>query len=203
MAGAATNRNLIDPDASSYDVMAIYGALMLEVQTMELAAAALSLLAELDPDRTSRASLARQLDAAFRKSRHAFRRGSLSASRDRLRGRIDEKLLVEIDELLAHRNRLAHRFLLERMITTEGGARFRPGTALEIVEYERRFKSTGEKIQEEAKRRTRGLPGAPEDLETVLDRFARSIVFGGDVSAGELAGPGPPSPQVPGYDGEA
>jgi hypothetical protein len=179
-----------DLDASSYDVMAIYGALMLEVQLFEMNVAVLSLVAESDPERRSNASLRRQLDAAHRKSRHTFRRGSLSASRDRLKGKIDDDLLAEVDELLAYRNRLAHRFLIERMVA-EGDPRFKGGTALEILEYARHFKATGRKVQKETERRTGVSPGAPRDIETLLERFARSIMVGGDVTASELEGSEP------------
>jgi hypothetical protein len=174
-----------DLDASTYDVMAIYGALMLEVQVFEMNVAVLSLVAESDPERRSNASLRRQLDAAYRKSRHTFRRGSLSASRDRLKGRINEDLLAEIDELLAHRNRLAHRFLIERMVV-EGEPRFQGGTALEILEYARHFKAIGRRVQKETERRTRDSPDAPGDIERLLERFAHSIILGGDVRAREL-----------------
>ncbi|HEY5943628.1 MAG TPA: hypothetical protein VIT89_12315 [Solirubrobacterales bacterium] len=182
---AAGDSERVDPDGSTYDVMAIYGALMLEVQVFEMNVAVLSLVAESDPERQSNASLRRQLDAAYRKSRHTFRRGSLSASRDRLKGRINEDLLAEVDEFLAHRNRLAHRFLIERMVV-EGEPRFKGGTALEILEYARHFKATGRRIQKETERRTRDSPDAPGDIETLLERFAHSIMLGGDVTAREL-----------------
>jgi hypothetical protein len=64
--------------------------------------------------------------------------------------------------------------------------RFRKGTALEIIEYARRFGSTGKRINEETERRTRDLPGAPDGIAEILDRFARSIMLGGDVAASEL-----------------
>lgn len=195
MAGAGpADHGPIDPDASTYDVMAIYGALMLEVQTFEMSAAVLSLVTEVDPERRSNASLRRQLDTAYKRFRHPFRRGSLSASRDRLKGKIDIGLFAEIDELLAHRNRLAHRFLIERMVAPD---RFKKGTALEIIEYARRFGGTTKKIKEETERQTRDLPGAPEGVDAIIDRFARSIVLGGDVAASELADPGPRSSATP------
>jgi hypothetical protein len=132
-----------------------------------------------------------------------FRRGSLSASCDRLKGKIDDELFAEIDELLGHRNRLAHRFLIERMIAAEGGFSFKKGTALEILEYARSFGTTGKRVKEETERRTRDLPGAPEGVEAILDRFARSIMLGGDVAASELADPGPRSFASPGADKSA
>jgi hypothetical protein len=187
----------IDPDGSSYDVMAIYGTLMLEVQALELSVATLSLIVNLDPGRPSGASIRRQIDAAYKRSRHAFHRGSLSASRDRLRGKIDDELFAEIEDLLPHRNRLAHRFLVERMIEAYGSTRFKPGTALEILEYARRFKSTGKKVQGEIRRQTQDLPDAPDEIASVLDRFARSVVFAGDVSAIDLRDPPSPSSAPP------
>lgn len=78
----------IDPDASAYDLMAIYGALMQQVQTYELLLATLALLVEVDPKRVSNATLKRQLKAAVRKGVHAFQNGSPAASRDRLEGEV-------------------------------------------------------------------------------------------------------------------
>jgi hypothetical protein len=67
MAGAGpANDGPVDPDASTYDVMSIYGALMLEVQTFEMSTAVLSLVAEVEPERRSNASLRRQLDSAYK-----------------------------------------------------------------------------------------------------------------------------------------
>jgi hypothetical protein len=193
---ASDREGQIDPDGSSYEVMAIYGTLMLQVQALELSVAALSLIADLG--RSSGASIRRQIDAAHKRSRHAFHRDSLSASRDRLRGKIDDELFAEIEGLLPHRNRLAHRFLVERMIEAYGSTRFKPGTALEILEYARRFKSTGKKVQGEIRRQTQDLPDAPDEVASVLDRFARSVVFAGDVSASELRDPASLSTAPPG-----
>jgi hypothetical protein len=180
--------------------MAIYGTLMMEVQTLELSVAALSLIVAVEPGHSSKASLRRQIGAVYKKGRHAFHRGSLSASRDRLRGKIDDRLFAEIEDLLPHRNRLAHRFLVERMTESRGASRFKPDTALEILEYARRFKATGDRVEEEIGRRARDLPDEADEVTSVLDRFARSIVFEGDVVAAELrdrpSGPAtPPGPE--------
>jgi hypothetical protein len=171
----------IDPDGSAYDVMAIYGTLMLEVQSFELGVASLSLIAEIDPSQTSNASVQRQIMVAYKKSRHRFHRGSLSASRDRLKGKIDSQLFAEIERLLPHRNRLAHRFLVDRIAGSSQEARFKTGTALEVFEYARSFKETGARVQDATRRYAEKLPGPPNEIASALEAFARSVVFEGDV----------------------
>lgn len=168
----------IDPDASAYDLMAIYGALMQQVQTYELLLATLALLVEVDPERVSNASLKRQLKAAVRQGVHAFQNGSPAASRDRLEGEVPADLHRELAELVPHRNRLAHSFLLQEVIDGEAGPRFRPGTALQIVQYAQRFGALNRKLQEEMIRRAASVPSAPEEIQPLIDKLARSIVLG-------------------------
>jgi hypothetical protein len=168
----------IDPDASAYDLMAIYGALMQQVQAYELLLATLALLVEVDRERVSNATLKRQLKAAVRKGVHAFQNGSPAASRDRLEGKVPTDLHRELAELVPHRNRLAHSFLLQEVTDGETGPRFRPGTALQIVQYAQRFGTLNRKLQEELIRRAAAVPSAPEEIQPLIDKLARSIVLG-------------------------
>jgi hypothetical protein len=167
----------IDPDAGIYDVMSIYGALMLQVQTFEVGLAALALMVEIDPDRVSQASPERQLRKAIKKALHAFQAGSPSASRDRLKGRIPELLYDHISQLIPHRNRLAHRFLIEQIFNPDGGQRFRQGTALQIVRYAQSFETINREIDGEVKRIADTFPDAPDDLDELMADLARAIVL--------------------------
>jgi hypothetical protein len=180
----------IDPDASAYDLMAIYGALMQLVQTYELLLASLALVVEVDPARISNASLKRQLKAAVRKGVHVFQNGSPAASRDRLEGKIPGDLHSELADLVPHRNRLAHSFLVQQIVDGEAGPRFRPGTALEIVKYAQRFTVINRRLQEELTSRATSLTSAPEEIQPLIDKLARSIVLGKP-----LAGPKAPKPR--------
>jgi hypothetical protein len=167
----------VDPDASSYDVFSIYGALMQEVQSFELSLAGLALVVEIDPNSVSNASLERQLKKAIKRGRHAFQAGSPAASRNRLEAKIPDDLYSEIDQLIPHRNRLAHRFLIERMIDAEDGPRFKSGTALEIVQYARRFGAANKRVVAETERIAADSPDTPAEILPIIDRLARAIVF--------------------------
>jgi hypothetical protein len=168
----------IDPDASAYDVLAIYGALMQQVQAFEVLLASLALLVEVDPKRTSGASLRRQLRSALSKGVHAFQNGSPAASRDRLQGHLSADLQQEIAALVPERNRLAHSFLVQQALEAADGPRFRQGTALQIIEYARKFTATNRKLELEMKRRSAELPGPPEEISELMDRLAHRVVLG-------------------------
>jgi hypothetical protein len=171
-------RPAIDPDASAYDVLAIYGALMQQVQAFEVLLAALALLVEADPNRVSNAGLERQMRSAIAKGVHAFQNGSPAASRDRVKGHLAPELEEEVVALVPERNRLAHSFLIQQVQESSGGARFRPGTVLQIIEYAQRFAAINKKLELEMKRLTEELPGTPEEIANLIDRLARGIVLG-------------------------
>jgi hypothetical protein len=169
----------LDPDASSYDIFAIYGALMQGVQIFEGTLASLALLVETDPEKVSNASLKRQLKAAIKEGVHAFQKGSPAASRNRLEGKIPDELYREIDALVPHRNRLAHSFLIQQLVDTAEGPRFRPGTALQIIEYAQRFGAVNRRLGEEMKQLAAGPPGAPAEIAPLIDQLSRAIVLDG------------------------
>lgn len=167
----------IDPDASIYDVMSIYGALMLQVQTFEIGLATLALVVEIDPGRVSQASPERQIKKAIKKALHAFQAGSPSASRDRLKGKVSEPLYDQISQLIPHRNRLAHRFLVEQLFNPGGEQRFRQGTAFQIVRYVQSFEAINREIDGEVQRIASTFPDAPDDLDELMADLARAIVL--------------------------
>ena len=170
----------VDPDRSAYDLFAIYGALMQQVQTYELLLATLALIVEADPQRVSNASLERQLRNAIRKGVHAFQRGSPSHSRDRIEGRVSEKLFSEVSELVDERNRLAHAFLVQQLDGDAAPPRFRQGTALQIIQYAQRFGAVNTKLDAEIRARAAALPDPPEQIGELIERLARSIALGTD-----------------------
>ena len=176
----------VDPDASSYDVFAIYGALMQQVQAFEVSLATLALLVELDPNRISNASLERQVKAAVKKGRHAFQAGSPAASRGRLKGKVSDELYAEIDRLIPHRNRLAHRFLVERMYETSAGPHFKPGTALQITEYAQHFFAINRRLKLATDSRVAALSDSPAQLDGPLEKLARAIVLNGEMNSSDL-----------------
>jgi hypothetical protein len=167
----------LDADASTYDVLAIYGALMQQVQTFEVLLATLALLVESDPKQASNAGLERQLKKAIVKGVHAFQNGSPAASRDRLQGKIPEDLFGELADLVPPRNRLAHSFLVQQTVDGGDGPRFRVGTALQIVEYAQRFEVLNRRLQDEIASQAATFPQAPEPLRNLIDGLAQAVVL--------------------------
>ena len=100
-------QSAVDPDASAYDIFAIYGALMQQVQSFENSLTSLALLVETDPAKVSNASVERQLKAAIKTGVQVFQNGSPAASRDRIEGKVPDDLYREIVALVPYRNRLA------------------------------------------------------------------------------------------------
>lgn len=180
------SESTVNPDANSYDVFAIYGALMQQVQVFEVGLATLALLVELEPSHISNASLQRQLKAAVKKGRHAFHAGSPAASRDRLRGKVSKGLYAEIDDLIPHRNRLAHRFLVERIWEADDGPCFKPGTALQITEYAQHFFGVNRRIKLATDSRVASLSDPPEKLDGPLEELARAVVLSEEMNSSDL-----------------
>lgn len=164
-----------DPDSSSYDVEAIYGALMLQVQLFERQVATLALLAEVDPDQISKASLRRQVKKVVKKVRRAFQSASLTDSCDRLQGKIPEGLYGEISQLISYRNRLAHRFLIAQTAESTDANGFRTGTSVQIFEYAQAFLRVNRQIHDEMARIAATFPEIPNGMEDILASFARTI----------------------------
>jgi hypothetical protein len=171
-------RRTVDPDADVYHLNAIYGAVMGQVQSFEVVLAALALALEADPAKVSNASLRRQIRKTIKTARHAFQSGSAAASRDRLKGRIDEDLYKAIDALVSDRNRLAHRFLVEQLIDVQGITRFKPGTALQLVEYAKRFSDGTRRIVQLLEETTAGFPSSSDEKMTALgEEIGRALIL--------------------------
>jgi len=164
---------------------------MQQVQAYELLLATLALIVEADPQRISNASLERQLRNAIRQGVHAFQRGSPSASRARIEGRISEQLFSEVSDLVDERNRLAHAFLIQQFDGNAESPRFRQGTALQIIQYAQRFGAVNAKLDTEIRTRVAALPEAPEQIGKLIERLAHSIALG--TPPGHAHQPGPSS----------
>jgi hypothetical protein len=179
MRSHAVDRRRVDPDSDAYHLNAIYGAVMGQVQSFEVVLAALALALEADPTKTSNASLRRQIRKAIKTARHAFQSGSAAASRDRLKGRIDEDLYEVVDSLVSDRNRLAHSFLVEQLIDVQGTTRFRPGTALQLVEYVTRFGAGTRRVVQLLEETTAGFPSSSDEKMTTLgEEIGRALILG-------------------------
>lgn len=126
-----------DPDASAQWVLLLYGATMQQVQGFEFALRWLYLVANVDPEKVSNASLKRQWYNTFTKVSRAFQAGSAGMrlkDRDKgLKQHIPESLYNEIDTFIQRRrNPLAHNFLIQHL--SEDGTRYARGTILELLE---------------------------------------------------------------------
>lgn len=116
-------------------VLSAYGATMLAVQAFERNLAVLVLALEAKPWKTKPFKSKEQFRASLQKliSRQidAFQRASAKALRNRLPQDFDAALLTEIEIAIAWRDRLAHRYLVER-VRPGHGDHFEPGAFIEL-----------------------------------------------------------------------
>jgi hypothetical protein len=138
---------------------------MLAVQGVEMSLCWLYVVANVDPQKVSNASLKRQWHNAFTRLWGAFQTGSAGmklADRDKgLRDHISESLYKEINDFIQQRrNPLAHKFLIER--ASADGSRFAQGTILELLEITITATSLTKKLQAAADDIRRSWPTQPD-----------------------------------------
>jgi hypothetical protein len=168
-----------DPDGDSYGIFAIYGATMLEVQSLELAIAILVLVVETEPGKKSNASLERQLKKILKRSQEAFQRNPVSVLRNKLKGKIADELYVAIDEFIPQRNHLAHSFLRERLASAEEGGGFKRGSALALTERCRDFRRLNREVIAERERVLATFPQGEEEsaeMAALGETLARAVM---------------------------
>lgn len=115
------------------DVFRVYGAVMRTVQWWERTLALLWWRALLTPSDRREAESKASAKAVARLE-HAFSKVTAAQAAKELDG-LPPELSEEVGELLPHRNRLAHRFLLEH----EHAGAFKHGTLRQLAEYGGRF----------------------------------------------------------------
>jgi hypothetical protein len=109
---------------------------MISVQAFERVLAALTVTLDAKPWRTrpfkSPEHMRRYLRGLFSRCVHRFQKASASELRNMLPAGLDEQLLADIDALIKWRDRLAHRYLVEKMVLGTGEFRFKPGVVVEL-----------------------------------------------------------------------
>jgi hypothetical protein len=168
----------VNPDARDGVVM-LYGATMMAVQTFERSLATLVLVLGVkkrSPKTPERA--ARKFVQAIKRSLHIYQRASAAELRDKLPDDFDAELMADIELLIDLRDRLAHRYLLEKIVDR---TTFQPGTALELIGFGREFGRVEKVLRQryEAVVASFSTDETPNRLAELVESLARPVMFGG------------------------
>jgi hypothetical protein len=114
-----------------------------------------------------------------------FQRSSATALRKRLPDSFDPELKDQITKLIAWRDRLAHRYLIEHA-RTGGPPRFDPLLFVELWKLSKPFQEMSLKLNELMLARLAEMPRAeaPKPVREVVDALARTIMFGEEFKPG-------------------
>ncbi len=168
------------PDALS--VYYVYGTTMTSVQLFERTLATLLLLlsrgARIRELKTP-AAVVRALERVASRSIHAYRSTSARTLRKELPDDFDPELLAEIERLLPWRERLAHRYLLEKL-APDGDTLFRPETAEELMAAGVAFSTASRRLGEMVVDVVAALPQVrlSDDPHDPITSFARAVLEG-------------------------
>jgi hypothetical protein len=159
-------------------VLLAYGSTMTQVQVFERTLALLVLALEAKP-RTRRLKTPEHFHDYMRKlisrSFHVFQRASASELRNRLPADFDPGLRRQIDTLIERRDRLAHRYLVERLnLGVMAGPRYKVEAFGELIELGKQFQAATGEILERALARLAELPKAG-DVPGGFDEFMASL----------------------------
>ncbi|HEV2974522.1 MAG TPA: hypothetical protein VGX69_05940 [Solirubrobacteraceae bacterium] len=165
--------------------LTMYGATMLSVQAFERSLAALTLALGAKPWKTkpfkSPEHMHRYLGRLFSRIAHAFQKASAAELRKMLPAGLDPDLVAEIDGLIKWRGRLAHRYLIEKMVLGAGGLSFKPGVPVELLRVSQQFAATGKKVTDLLQSTIASWPqleDTPPEVIAMFSSFARPLMFG-------------------------
>jgi hypothetical protein len=171
----------VKPDATS--VFYLYGTVMLAVQTFERTLATLVLI--LGRSRRTRElntpeAVARALEKGLKRGVHAYQRASPSALRKELPDDFDVELMREIEGMIGWRDRLAHRYLIEKLLLGGEPMQFQPDTADELMRLGTGFMTLNTKLQAQLSTALADLPApdAPDALRDLIKSLAQPIMRG-------------------------
>lgn len=171
-------------------VMLAYGAAMMQVQVFERNLALLVLALESKPGRTrpfkSQEHLREYMSKLIARSINVFHKASARQLRNRLPEDFDPELFAEIETLIAWRDRLAHRYLLEHMRLGAGpGPRLKPEAFGELLDLSKHFQATALKLNERMLARLAEFPesDAPDGVRDVFVGLARAMMLGEEFGA--------------------
>lgn len=194
------------PSPALMMALGLYGSAMLQVQMFEMALAVLVSVAEIG--RSSSSSWQRELREVIRTKWHRFNRASASELvrlLDDTPVQLGEPLASNIKNLIKWRDFLAHRYLRVRLVKSRSSARpavidADADTVIELQELAQAFAETATRIHGEVARllaaHPKRLKTTPDDVQTVMEDLARSVLAPG-VTRFRRAAPMPP-PDSPG-----
>jgi hypothetical protein len=185
------NQEQIEAVASAYPtlaqpllqrwVMAQYGAAMLQVQAFEAQLASLVLTVRAK-ERPPSKNAKRALEKSLRKITHLLEHATATEMRNELEGRVDEAILDEIDFLIPWRNRLAHRYLRQRLTGPgEKTIKATPDMPFELFEISNAFTAAGRRVEQEQRAimATLASPGeVPPGLVDTITLVISELVVG-------------------------
>ncbi len=168
----------LDPDATA--VLFHYGATMVAAQNFERSLATLVVILGRSP-RTRELKTPEAAARALQRALHAYRRVSAAELRRKLPEDFDPELLPELEVMIDWRDRLADRYLMEKLALDDCPGHFQPGTADELMEVGIGFQvvvaKLGEKITAAAAELPKGR-GAADALGELIDGLARPVTLG-------------------------
>ena len=171
----------LKPDVAT--VLFVYGETMLAVQNFERALATLVII--LGRSRRTRElktpeAVARALERELNRSIHGYQRASAAELRNKLPHDFDPELLPEIERMITWRDRLAHNYLLEKLVLAGGPTFFQPGTAAELMEVGIGFQVLVQTLSDRVNAAVAELPsaGAPDAFHELVRSLARPVKFG-------------------------
>jgi hypothetical protein len=169
-------------------VMLAYSGAMMQVQVFERNLAILVLTMEAKPGRTQPFKSPEQFQThvgrLITRSMNTFQKATARQLRNRLPKDFDPDLLAEIEPLIEWRDRLAHRYLYERMsIPSSGsGPRLKAEAFGELLDVSKHFQATAAKLHERMLARLAEFPKAdvPEGVRDVFTALGRTMLLGED-----------------------
>jgi len=172
-------------------VMLAYSGAMMQVQVFERNLAILVLAMEAKPGRTQPFKSPEQFGARVgrlvTRSMNTFQKATARQLRNRLPKDFDPELLAEIEPLIEWRDRLAHRYLYERMgIASSGsGPRLNAEAFGELLDVSKHFQTTAAKLHERMLARLAEFPTAdvPEGVRDVFAALGRTMLLGEEFKA--------------------
>jgi hypothetical protein len=163
-------------------VLSQYGRVMLSIQLFEVQLIGVAMLASAkDPFAPPRKiNVKRAIKKSLKRAIHLSFKATAAEARDSAAEILPPDLMEEVDRAIKWRNRLAHRYLREKIIGSGDGG-FAPGTYDELVKLTHSFDNLGKLLAKENERIGSSWPTdapPPPQVAEVLERAMMRILKG-------------------------
>lgn len=163
-------------------VLSQYGRLMLSIQLFEAQLIGAAMLGSVkDPFAPPRrVNVKRAIRKTLKRAIHLSFKATAAEARDGAAQVLPADLMEEVDRAIKWRNRLAHRYLREKIIGSESGE-FAPGTYDELVKLTQSFDNLGKLLAQENERIGSSWPKdapPPPQVAEVLESAMTTILKG-------------------------